>query len=101
MNKIQSFIKIRLQRIKGRVKTVHERFKQPVKDDFIPPNIPYQIVSQWLVDIVVYGFMITFIWNSWFGWQGWNNISLLFANGFTFWMLGEVIKHIKQALKEQ
>jgi len=99
---MKKHIKDWYHKVKGRVNWLHEKCKQPVKDtshDIL--DIPYQIVSHWFLDIVSNGFIITFIWNTWFGWQGWSNVPLLFANGFAVWMLCELIKQIKLAMKEQ
>lgn len=98
MMKNKKYLSKWLHNISGRVNTLDELLKTEDKD--LDYQTPYQMVSLWFLDVLVYGFVATLIWNAWFGWQGWNNMTLIIANGLAVWMLRELIKIIKEAIRE-
>lgn len=67
-----------------------------------PQQNPYQMLSSWSLEQIMYGSIITFILNVWFGWQPWQfNVALVPANGLAMWMLLELVRRLREAVKGQ
>lgn len=95
---MKNFIKDAYHKIYSTYNFVKERSNQPLKE--FDDKTPYQMFSHWLIDVLLYGSTITFIWNVWFGWQSYMNIPLMFACGITWWLIMEFISSIKQRIND-
>ena len=84
------------------LKTIHRRLlgldinELEIVD--IPIN-PYQVFFDWLLEVIQYGAMGTFILNVVFGWLGWKNLAIIFAIGFARWLWFDMIKNTHQAIR--
>jgi len=93
------YIKDKLHSVRGRLSLLDELLKTESKE--LNDQSPYQMFTLWFLEYVVqYGILITIIWNVWFEWQGWNNISLVIANGFVVWLWKEFIRITKEAVRD-
>ena len=101
-SKKENYLKHWVHKVKGAVITLHQRILQldtnKLRDTDIIQN-PYQMLFSWFLEITVYGFIITFIQNTYFGWQHWNNVPLVLANGMSMWLLLELIRRIKESIR--
>ena len=73
------------------IKTFHERIKEVDIDNIRLNNNPYSLCFGWLLDVTIYGLLITSAINIWFGWQGYKNIGLVFFCGVIRWLFLDII----------
>jgi hypothetical protein len=85
----------------GRLKSVHQRLLNIETEKLAETTRtnPYQLFLVWLLDVIVYGSIITFILNTYFGWQGWRNIVLIPANGMLIWLTIDYVKQMRNATR--
>lgn len=108
LTKTINYIKDRYLRVKGTTQTFHQRMLQTnihqleTYNTKSPQQNPYQMFQSWSLEQLMYGSIITFILNVWFGWQGLSvNMWLVPANGLTVWMLLELVRRLREAVKGQ
>lgn len=92
-----------VHRLKSRLAQVHEQLKtidERRLNEPLAPRTVYQLLGDWLFEILVYGFLITFVLNAWLGWLGLRNIALVPANGIALWFIGELIGKVKDSIKK-
>jgi hypothetical protein len=99
---MENFIRKVVHRCTGRLHSIHQRLLN-IDVEKLPGRYqqnPYQLFLVWLLDVSVYGLITTFILNTWFGWLGWRNVPLIFANGMFVWLTTDYVRQMKTAIKD-
>lgn len=102
--KTKTFIKSKVLYIKGRLilpinklKTLHQTVISIDENTLKEPRVrnAYQLLIDWLVDVIQFGFMCTVAYSALLGWQGYGKTVLLM---FGFGMLPDIISHIRNSI---
>jgi hypothetical protein len=93
--RMKTFIKHKYYNAIDKLRRLH-RFCNSVDEDSEGRETPYRVFFGWILDILLYGTLLTFIHNTFIGWQGLLNFALVPAYGFGIWMIGEIVSKIRK-----
>ena len=85
-------------KIKSNIKTLNEKLNSITESEIVEmkhnPTIKEMLIG-WLLDVAVYGFIITFIQMVYIGIKLPMIVPYMFANGMAWWMFKQLIHIIK------
>ena len=100
------YIGSKLKRLKGKLHILHSKLKEITEQDLDAlrdedKNI-YQLLLEWLIDVVSYGAAVTFIYSVFLGWQGvFKSVKLALGFGIMLWAWIHFLKESRRAIKEE
>ena len=85
-------------RIKKKIMILLDNLKNLKKEDLVGDSelTLYQSFWVWVVETLQYGFLFTFIFNTFMGWQDWYNVPLVLALGLVRWLIFDSIRAFKE-----
>ena len=84
--------------VRDKIKSFVEFLSTKTKHDLVEED-QYTLIQElrsWLLDILLYGILISIVYNTFFGWSGWFNFALIPAFGLARWFVFDSIKKYRE-----
>jgi len=95
INKLRYILSYPYRELKTKHQQVLSLNEENISRDPLSRN-PYQVFFDWLFEILEYGVMIAFVFNTFVGWMGWYNLALIPAFGLGRLLLFDTIRNIRK-----
>ena len=77
---------------------LHQRLGKPIEEDSEPKKLsPYSVFLGWMLDLSVYGMMLTYIYHWYVSFRGFWLADIL-AFGLGSWLVIDTVSRLKEAL---